>query len=127
MPFCPKCGYEYEPGITECPDCCVKLVDALPAQDEEDEDIEWVQLARINSASTAEMVKEAIESAGIPVVMRSGTGHFGVTGQLGPSSYAPIGGGWSFFVDARRVREADAIASGIIGDEWEKDRLVDFD
>ena len=24
--FCPKCGAEYLPGITECADCCVPLV-----------------------------------------------------------------------------------------------------
>lgn len=126
MPFCPSCEYEYEAGVTECPDCGVKLVDTLPAE-EEVEDIDWVQLARINSANTAEMVKEALENAEIPVVMRSGAGHFGITGQLGPSSYVPIGGGWSFFVDARRLREADEIAAGILGDEWEKARLIDFD
>ena len=132
MPFCPSCEYEYEYGIGECPDCGARLVEKLPPEKEVEEvegveDIEWVQLARINSKATAEMLKEALENAGIPVVMRSGAGYFGETGQLGPSSYAPVGGGYSFFVDGRKLQEADAIGDGIVGEEWEKARLVDFD
>lgn len=30
MPFCPSCGYEYEAGITRCPDCQVELEASLP-------------------------------------------------------------------------------------------------
>jgi Putative prokaryotic signal transducing protein len=28
--ICPKCGAEYIPGVTECSDCVVPLVDSLP-------------------------------------------------------------------------------------------------
>jgi tetratricopeptide (TPR) repeat protein len=32
MPYCPKCRAEYREGFTECADCRVPLVDALPAE-----------------------------------------------------------------------------------------------
>lgn len=30
--FCPKCKDEFVPGIKECPDCAVSLVDELPEE-----------------------------------------------------------------------------------------------
>jgi hypothetical protein len=42
MPFCPKCRYEYNPGVTVCPDCDLKLVPKLHEEPEEeliDEDL----------------------------------------------------------------------------------------
>jgi len=32
MPYCPTCEYEYVPGIKQCPDCNVDLVDTLPEE-----------------------------------------------------------------------------------------------
>ena len=127
MPFCPKCGYEYEWGISECPDCGIKLVERLPEPEEETtNNIEWVPLARLNSYDLAEMVIEAMENEGIRVLSLSGTGHFGVTGQMGMSSYRPIGGGYSIVVPADRIVEADRIGLVIAGEEWAAARLVDI-
>jgi hypothetical protein len=33
--FCPKCRYEYIPGVYTCTDCGVELVDQLPEKTEE--------------------------------------------------------------------------------------------
>lgn len=31
MPYCPKCGYEYEPTVGICPDCGERLI-AMPSE-----------------------------------------------------------------------------------------------
>jgi len=36
MFFCPKCKYEYNPGIEICPDCDEKLTDNLPREGTEE-------------------------------------------------------------------------------------------
>jgi hypothetical protein len=32
--FCPKCRFEYNPGVNVCPDCEIELVSQLPAEDD---------------------------------------------------------------------------------------------
>lgn len=63
--FCPKCGYEYKPEISNCPDCDVKLVAELPTEQRSSaiEEIStqydnWVQLARLTSKEYAYMFEE---------------------------------------------------------------------
>ena len=98
MPFCPKCRYEYQPGVSVCPDCNETLVASLPPETEEpsDELIEkyedWVQLARLTSQPSAEMIMEVFREKKIPAVLLSGSGHFGITGQMGMSSFRPVNG-----------------------------------
>ena len=131
MPFCPKCRYEYLKPVTVCPDCEEKLVDVLPDDDESDEPDNqydnWVQLARLNSPQSADMVEEVLKDKKIPVVIYSGTGHFGMVGQMGPSSPRPIGGGYSVFVPEEFVSDADQEALIVLGDEWEKGKMFDIE
>lgn len=35
--FCPKCGYEYRAGFTECPDCNVDLIHNPPKEEQKGE------------------------------------------------------------------------------------------
>ena len=35
--FCPKCGYEYREGFTECPDCKERLVHSPPTKEQAQE------------------------------------------------------------------------------------------
>ncbi len=34
MPFCPQCRYEYQAGMSRCPDCDVELVEQLSPEEE---------------------------------------------------------------------------------------------
>lgn len=130
MPFCPACRYEYRSGVNTCPDCEVTLVSSLPPVEAEEEAVvyeDWVQLARLNSDQYAVMLVEVLRERGIPVVIVSGTGHFGATGQMGPSSFRPIGGGYSVMVPAEYVVAADREAEAVLGDDWVSARLIEIE
>lgn len=127
MPFCPKCGYEYQSGIDICPDCNEKLVAEVPIEsqvDEIDEDVsDWVPLARLTSREYAEMVLVRLRDMQIPSVMLSGAGHFGMTGQMGPSLYRAVGGAFTIAVPEDYAEEADTQGEFLLGEIWVKSRL----
>jgi hypothetical protein len=131
VPFCPKCKYEYNPEVSKCPDCGEWLVSTLPAEEKdtplEEQYKDWVQLARLTSYDQAEMIVEAWRSKDIPGVVLSGSGHFGITGQMGSFSYRPIGGGYSLLVPKQFVSDADIEAEIILGKAWAEARLIDID
>ena len=145
--FCPNCKYEYLPETIMCPDCDEPLVtkeelDAMPDENEKldasplleelqslkdvDTEIDWVHIARINSKQMADMILQVLHAKGIASVIHSETGYFGMTGQIGMSSYQPIGGGYSLFVDKNCLEDVDNEASILMGDEWEKCKLVNI-
>jgi uncharacterized Zn finger protein (UPF0148 family) len=70
MPYCPKCGFEYEPGIEKCPDCGTNLVDKLP-EEKSPENAEYVPIRTLPSRLYAEMVQEALKKEGIPSLIKS--------------------------------------------------------
>ena len=70
MPFCPDCRYEYQPGVSECPDCRKRLVEKL-AVDPPPGNIRFVPLPDLPGRVYAEMVKGALEQRGIPSYVRS--------------------------------------------------------
>ena len=133
MPFCPNCRYEYRDDVSHCPDCDARLVESLPPLPVEEtpsdaaEYKDWVQIARLNSDNYAQMIIEAWQSAEIPGIVLSGTGHFGLTGQMGPSSFRPVGGHYSLLVPREFVVEADAVAGSILGEDWDKSKLINIE
>ncbi|SYZ72886.1 hypothetical protein TRIP_C21001 [Candidatus Zixiibacteriota bacterium] len=130
MPFCPKCRYEYREGVALCPDCNEKLVPHL-AESSGTENVndnetpkDWIPLVRLTSLASAEMIIDILRSKGIPAVLLSGTGHFGFTGQMGISSFRPMGGAYTIMISKTSANDAAGEAAAILGDEWEKVRLV---
>jgi|SRR3990170_6241987 len=72
MPVCPNCNYEYIDGIVICPDCNTPLIDSNELNNysnlsEED----WVLVYTSFSEIEADMLKENLESAGIPASVLS--------------------------------------------------------
>jgi predicted amidophosphoribosyltransferase len=94
MPYCPKCGYEYEPGIKVCPDCEEELVEELT---EDNFDNEIVEVFSTYEASEAGMVKELLKGEGIFCALSNelGSGVWG--GSIGEESEVNDS-------DARRAR-----------------------
>jgi len=67
MPYCPKCGYEYEVGVDVCSDCDVDLVNELPPPiPEEYQNEEWVELYSFPGTLYAGMAIELLYREGIP-------------------------------------------------------------
>jgi hypothetical protein len=128
MPFCPKCRYEYKTGLTSCPDCGENLVDVLPEEGQvaEEKYRDWVPLVRIQSTQMAEMVLESLRNKDIPSVIKSGVGYFGFVGTQGLSSYAPVGGGYTLMVAKDAVADAVEEVKLILGEDWEKAKLIDI-
>ena len=71
MPFCPKCRYEYRPGIKVCPDCDLPLKDNLPPEEPEPkaEYANLVCVATFPYDLPAQEARLRLESHGIRAVM----------------------------------------------------------
>ncbi|PKK83180.1 MAG: hypothetical protein CVT49_09715 [candidate division Zixibacteria bacterium HGW-Zixibacteria-1] len=137
MPFCPKCRYEYLPEVLVCPDCEEQLVDVLlPENEKESDDVAdespdenaegWVPVALLTSVQYADLLEEALRSKGIPIIIRSGAGHFGPIGTTGPSSIFPISAGYLVLIGEDFLVDADREAAIILGDLWDKSKLIDI-
>ncbi len=128
--YCPKCGYEYREGILTCPDCDEDLVEERPEKDgdetsDEPESYDWINLARLTSWETAEMLVDVLRTKGIPAVVQSQAGHFGPLGTIPQVAMLSGKGGYSILVPSEFVSDADCEAEAILGEEWEKARLGD--
>lgn len=129
MPYCPKCKYEYRPGIEICPDCDERLVYSLPDEVLADEpDIyavytDWLPIARLVSLQYAQMVVEGLKTKNIPAIVLSDTGYLGQTVHFGIGALRLSGGGALVLVPAQFAEDADTEAELMLGDEWVKGRL----
>ena len=131
MSFCPKCRYEYKPGLTICPDCDEPLVDVLPEPESDEpknEDTgDWVPMAVLNSPQYANMLEEALRAKYIPIIVKSAAGHFGQIGAIGTDSVFSASRGYLILIKKEFLAEADYEAKNILGDIWEKSKLIDLE
>jgi hypothetical protein len=108
MPYCPNCKYEYVAGVEQCADCQIPLVDELPA--EEMPDVKWAPLPALPGPVYAEMVKEALESEGIPCLLQKDA----LSSAYGAQGTAMGGSETMLFVPEDRLEEAQAILSQML-------------
>lgn len=131
MPFCPICRTEYNPDAIRCADCNVVLVEELPENTSvthvEFSKDNWLEIARLTSKSYAEMVLEVWRDNNVRGVVQSQAGFFGYTGQMGLTSFQPVGGVYSMWVHQDDIVDADTLAAGILGDSWQNSKTVDIE
>lgn len=89
--FCPKCRYEYNEGITECPNCEVPLVGELPQIKSKQEYVELVTVLTTTDIGLVAVVKSFLEGAGIKYFAKGemlqglyGIGNIGFNTLAGP-------------------------------------------
>lgn len=118
MPFCPNCGFEYKPGVWECPDCGVRLVDRLPEERPDNSpaesvsEIGFVPLRNLPSRLYAEMLQGALKNNGITCMLKGDEGiAFRTTTRHIPVSRITV---WVPGKDLEKAREiADQILDHI--------------
>ena len=98
--YCPECKAEYVDGVTECADCHVPLVWALPEEiKEQGEPVEWARLVTSINQGDLALIKSILESENIP---------YWVQGEH--RGMVPHGLGFGAIVHVDKSRIEDAIA-----------------
>jgi hypothetical protein len=109
-----------------CPDCNKDLVDELPPLEEKPREPsyteDWIPLAQFATQVHGALVEGAFKDRGIPVVLLSGTGHFGQIGTMG-TTFQPIEGAYIVLVPREHVEEAEELGQAILGETWQSSRL----
>ncbi len=73
MPYCPSCGYEFQKGITVCPDCKVPLLDKLPETKKTEEHEKWVIIRRVSVMGEGKIIRGLLIANNIPAVVEDVT------------------------------------------------------
>jgi len=68
--FCPKCGAEYQTGITQCADCGVALV-TEPPDEEQPEWVDFVTVLTTRDHAELAVAKSLLDGEGIPFFARN--------------------------------------------------------
>jgi hypothetical protein len=103
--YCPDCGAEYLPGVTECADCGVALQAEPPPPPAPTQDLKLVPVHETGDAVRTVLVKSLLEDAEIPFLARNDQLQdlFGF-GRLVPVN--PISGPVIFLVPEEHAAEA---------------------
>ncbi|MBN2226320.1 MAG: hypothetical protein JW763_03050 [candidate division Zixibacteria bacterium] len=117
MPYCPKCRENYAGDLSACPACGYEFEqNDAPADDKG----EWILVAKVNDATSANFVKETLQSYNIPVVLFSESGFFGQAGLNLPQAYGKQLGQFQIHVPADFREETEDILTMILGDNWSR-------
>lgn len=109
--FCPVCESEYQPGITQCPDDNVALVERLTPENtvHDSSEAQFIPLHRLGSPAEAEMVNDILTQNGIRSMVKSG----------GSDAFAPLlsatAEGAVIFVDERDADRAKEVYDAFFG------------
>ena len=121
MSFCPRCKYEYHPGIQICPDCGEMLFDSqsVAVRAAFPPDNSWVQICSITGGVKSDMAVGALKSSNIPAtVISSAFGAFsqGVDISTGLSK---IRNDLNFIMVPREFsEEAVLILEAVLGEDY---------
>ena len=122
MGFCPKCRYEYNPGVNVCPDCNEQLVSQLPVETPTAAvrpDDSWVGVCRLIGTSRLGLAKGALDSNNIPSIVMSW--QFKAYGDevniLRPLAANP---GDVLMVPREFAQEAELILEAVLGEDFER-------
>ena len=111
--FCPICESEYQPGITQCPDDDVALVERLTPENSvhDTSEANFVALHQLGSPAEAEMVNDMLTQNGIRSIVKSG----------GADAFAPLlsatADGATIFVDERDADRAMEVYNAFFGSD----------
>jgi len=131
MPICPNCRLEYKEDITVCPGCGSALI---PIVFDETPDIEtrengdntlnddYIEIARFRSRKQVELILSEFRLKGIPAIVRSAPdikSQQDSRPDIKNHTYA-----FSLLISLDYAAEADAEGENILGEEWEKSKLI---
>ena len=108
MPYCPKCGFEYEKDVDKCPDCGVPVVEKLP-EEKPPQEPNFVPLRNLPSRMYAQMLQEALKKEGIPSMIKSDDIAITFPSQ-GTTSAVPV----IILVPEKYAKRADEIADQML-------------
>lgn len=86
--FCPGCGAEYEPGITECAECHVALVAEAPDMEPHFQDT--VNVFESDDPGEIALAESLLQGAEIPYVVQNATGQTLVGAVARESMFASV-------------------------------------
>lgn len=123
MGFCPICKYEYNPGVTVCPDCNEPLVDQLPQTTKGSAAVQpddsWVPVCRVTGETRSGIAKGALDSNNIPsIVMSSQFSAYG--GARGLQAVLGSGHGDVLMVPREFQQEAELILEAVLGEDFDR-------
>jgi len=122
MGFCPKCRFEYQPGVNVCPDCDEPLVSHLPMSTMSAAvrpDDSWVGVCRVADHNHTGLAKGALDSNNIPsIVMSSQFSSY--DGGRNLQSALTSGHGDILMVPREYVQEAELILEAVLGEDFDR-------